>query len=166
MDFKVTLKNETIQLIQMEEKHFEDLYKVASDPKIWEQHFDERWKLDVFQKYFDIGLANKEGCFVIIDLKKNQIIGSTRFYRYDPKDQSVKIGYTFISTEYWGSKINRIIKKLMLDYAFEYLERVYFDVWEYNYRSQKAVEKLGAIKVESNEKGKFLYQLDRDKWLK
>lgn len=166
MNFKVTLKNEAIQLIQMKEEHFEDLYKVASNPKIWEQHFDERWKIDVFKKYFNIGLANKEGCFVIVDLKKNQIIGSTRFYTYDSEDHSVKIGYTFISTEYWGSEINRVIKKLMLDYAFEHLGKVYFDVWEHNYRSQKAVGKLGAIKVESDEKGKFLYQLDKDQWLK
>ncbi|MFC4892193.1 GNAT family N-acetyltransferase [Pseudofrancisella aestuarii] len=166
MNFKISLSSEYVRLTQMKKEHFADLYKVASDPKIWEQHFDERWKPDVFQKYFDVGLANKEGCFVIIDLKKNQIMGSTRFYTYDPKDQSVKIGYTFISAEYWGSGINRSIKKLMLDYSFQYLDKVLFDVWEYNYRSQKAVEKLGALKIDTDKEGKFLYQLNREQWLK
>ena len=54
---------------------------------------------------------------------------------------AVKIGYTFISNKYWGTHMNYQIKKLMFDYIFQFLDKVYFDIWETNYRSQKSIEK-------------------------
>ena len=56
----------------------------------------------------------------------NKIIGSTRFY-LSAKD-SIKIGYTYLSPEYWGTGANKEIKKAMLDYAFEFVDKVYFDI--------------------------------------
>ena len=64
----------------------------------------------------------------IIDKKINEIIGTTRYYSFDENEHSVKIGYTFISNEYWGTDMNYQLKKLMLDYIFQFLDKVYFDL--------------------------------------
>lgn len=57
------------------------------------------------------------------------------------------IGYTFYGRNYWGSVYNPSVKKLMLDYAFQFLGKVYFHIGAENIRSQKAIERIGALKV-------------------
>ena len=86
------------------------------------------------------------GAFVIMDKKSQQIIGSTRFYGYAPEKSEIEIGWTFLARKYWGGRYNRELKQLMLDHAFKFVENVVFYVGENNIRSQKATEKIGAIK--------------------
>ncbi len=147
----VHLKNEMIQLVPLQETDFEELYAVASDPLVWEQHPNKlRYQRDVFQNYFEGAMLSK-GAFLIRDTKTNGVIGSSRFYDYNEDDHSILIGYTFIGKPFWGIGYNKAIKKLMLDYAFQYVDKVYFHIGAFNYRSQKAIEKIGAIKVDEYE---------------
>ena len=67
--------------------------------------------------------------------------------------------------EYWGTSINFQIKKMMLDYAFKYLDKVYFDIGVNNFRSRKAVEKLGASLFENNKVGNVVYVLKKIKFI-
>ena len=165
IDFKINLENNLVSLIQTQEEHFEDLYNVGKNPVIWEQHLDsDRWKLDNFRKYIDGGLNNKEGSYTIIDKKINEVIGTTRYYSFNQEELSVKIGYTFISNKYWGTEMNYQIKKLMLDYIFQFLDKVYFDIWKTNYRSQKSIEKLGGKKLSLDKNNKYLYLLEKKVW--
>ena len=165
IDFKVHLENDIVSLVQIQENHFEGLYTVGMNPFIWEQHQNQdRWELNNFRKYIDGGLNNKEGCFTIIDKKINKIIGTTRYYSFNQEDLSIKIGYTFISQDYWGTKMNYQIKKLMLDYIFQYLDKVYFDIWKTNNRSQKSVEKIGGKKLSLDKNNKYLYLLEKKVW--
>ena len=78
--------------------------------------------------------------------RPQQIIGSTRFYGYDPEKTEIEIGWTFLARKYWGGRYNREMKELLLDHAFKFVENVVFLVGEHNIRSQKAMEKIGAIK--------------------
>ena len=74
IDFKINLENNFVSLVQTQEEHFEELYKVGNNPDIWKQHLDsDRWKLNNFRKYIDGGLNNNEGCFSIIDKKINEL---------------------------------------------------------------------------------------------
>jgi len=165
IEFKINLENDIVSLIQTQEKHFKELYIVGNNPVIWEQHLDsDRWKLDNFRKYIDGGLNNKEGSYTIIDKKINEIIGTTRYYSFNQEELSVKIGYTFISNKYWGTHMNYQIKKLMLDYIFQFLDKVYFDIWKTNYRSQKSIEKLGGKKLSLDKNNKYLYLLEKKVW--
>jgi len=164
IDFKIPLENDIVSLIQTEKKHFEELYTVGSNPVIWEQHQNQdRWELNNFREYFDVGINNDEGCFTILDKKTNKIIGTTRYYSFDEEEPSIKIGYTFISRDYWGTQMNYQIKKLMLDYIFQFLDKVYFDISKTNYRSQKSVEKLGGEKLSLNN-NKYLYLIEKNVW--
>ena len=131
----------------MKEEDFEPLFAKASDPLIWEQHpARERYKREVFEGYFRGGMESK-GAFVILDAKDGEIIGSSRFCDYDEKTSSVEVGYTFLARKYWGGEYNRELKKLMLDYAFQYIDTVYFIVGEKNQRSRKAMLKIGGLLV-------------------
>jgi len=145
------LKNELIQLIPLHETDFEELYAVASDPLVWEQHPNKlRYQRDVFQNYFE-GAMLSHGAFLIRDAKTNEVVGSSRFYDYSKEDNSVLIGYTFIGRKFWGNGYNKTLKKIMLGYAFENVNKVYFHIGAFNIRSQKAIEKIGAVKVDEFE---------------
>ena len=80
------LETETVMLIPLKETDFEALFAVASDPLIWEQHpSNDRFKRDVFLSFFNDGMASK-GAFLIIDKLSNEVIGSSRYYLYEPEN--------------------------------------------------------------------------------
>ena len=140
------LKGELIELRPLAPEDWDDLFAVASDPLIWEQHPEsDRYKEDVFKVFFREAL-DSGGAFVVIDKKSQQIIGSTRFHSYDPEKSEIEIGWTFLARKYWGGRYNREMKELMLAHAFKFVENIVFHVGEKNIRSQKATEKIGAIK--------------------
>ena len=158
------LVNNNILLVQAEESHFEEMYQVAKDPLLWDQHNErERWRKDIFKKFFNKGLDNENGLLAIIDKKNNEIIGSTRYY---PHKEKLSIGYTFISRKHWGTSTNFQVKKLMLDYAYQFTDEIYFHIWSDNLRSQKAVQKLGAEYFGSwdEEANHLTYLLKKDIW--
>ena len=148
MNVQATLENENVKLVPLNPNDLEELFSVASDPKIWEQHPNkDRYQREVFEKFFQ-GAIESKGEFKIMDKSSNEVAGSTRFYDYNPKENSIFIGYTFYATKFWGSKLNPQVKKLMLDYIFQFVDKVNFHVGKDNIRSQKAMEKLGAKKVD------------------
>lgn len=148
MNFSIQpiLENENVKLIPLWENDFERLFEVACDPEIWEQHPNrDRYKKEIFQNFFS-GAMQSRGAFLIIDKASGEIAGSTRFYDYIEEDNSIFIGYTFYATRFWGSGLNPQVKELMLNYIFQFVDKVNFHVGATNFRSQKAMEKLGAIK--------------------
>src|SRR5213596_2011065 len=146
-DLQPNLKGELIELRPLTLEDWDDLFSVASDPLIWEQHPEsDRYKEDVFKVFFREAMESG-GAFVIIDRKNQQIIGSTRFYGYAPQKSEIEIGWTFLARKYWGGLYNWELKRLMLAHAFKFVENVVFYVGEDNIRSQKATEKIGAIKI-------------------
>ena len=164
------LKNNLISLSPLQENDFEELYAVANDELLWEQHPNKlRYQRAVFQNFFE-GAMLSGGAFLIRDSKTNEVVGSSRFYNYNEKENSILIGYTFIGRKFWGNDYNKSLKKLMLDYAFEHVDKVYFHIGAFNIRSQKAIEKIGAIKIDEFEveyygedsKLNFVYEITRD----
>ena len=121
----------------------------------------DRWERVVFHGFFQRALQNDLGCFTIVDSRTNNVIGSTRFYAHDPLNASVRLGYTFLARKYWGTGANQLIKTALLDYCFQCVESVYFDIGAFNLRSIKATEKLGAVFWRQAEEGKSVYVLSR-----
>ena len=146
-DLQPHLKGELIELRPLAPDDWKELFAVASDPLIWEQHPEnDRYKENVFRIFFKDALESG-GAFAIIDRKTQHIIGSTRFYCYDPEKSEIEIGWTFLARKYWGGRFNAEMKRLLLNHAFKFVKSVVFFVGEDNVRSQKAMEKVGAIKV-------------------
>ena len=141
------LKNELVCLEPLEQRHFEELYLVASDPLIWEQHPNpDRYKLDAFTNYFK-GAIESAGAFIIRDASSGIALGSSRYCAYDAAMKEIQIGYTFFARSCWGKSINKEVKTLMLNHAFNYVDKVAFYVGANNIRSQKAMERIGGIKI-------------------
>ncbi len=127
------------------------LFAVASDPLIWEQHpARDRYKEDVFRGFFREALASG-GAFVVIDRKSQKIIGSSRYFGFDPGKREIEIGWTFLARSHWGGKYNEELKRLMLDHAFKFVDSVVFLIGATNIRSRKAIEKIGAVLTERTE---------------
>ena len=147
INLRVELENERIRLTPLNETDFERLYQVASDPLIWEQHpSNDRYKREVFQLFFD-GAIKSQGAFLVFDKKTNELIGSSRFYDYNKEKSSIAIGYTFLACKYWGGVYNKSLKELMLNYIFQHVDAVLFHIGTTNFRSQKAILKIGAHKI-------------------
>lgn len=171
-DIQTTLENDKVVLYPLLEKDFEDLYNVAADPKIWEQHPNkDRWKKEVFKTFFE-GAIKSKGAFKIIDKTNGKVIGSTRFYDYNREGNSILIGYTFYSTPYWGKGMNHSVKALMLNYIFQFVSKVYFHIGADNIRSQISISRLGARKTGEQEVSYFgeqqklncVYELNKEEW--
>ncbi len=146
-DLQPHLRGELIELRPLAPDDWDQLFAVASDSLIWEQHPEnDRYKEDVFKVFFREAL-DSDGAFVVVEKKNRQIIGSTRFYGYDQAKSEIEIGWTFLARRYWGGQYNREMKELLLDHAFKFVENVVFYIGQKNFRSQKAMEKIGAIKL-------------------
>lgn len=144
-DWQPNLTGELLELRPLRPDDWEALYAVASDPLIWEQHpARDRYKEEVFRAFFQ-GALDAKGAFIVIDRKTGQVIGSSRYCNYDGGKSEVEIGWTFLARAYWGGAYNGEMKRLMLDHAFHFVDRVYFLIGPENWRSRRAVEKIGAV---------------------
>lgn len=173
IDIQKPLENNFVSLVPLYEGDFELLYEVACNPKVWEQHPNkDRWKRDVFHTFFQ-GAMESGGAYRIVEKSGGKTIGSTRFYGHDPEDSSIMIGYTFYGPEYWGKGYNPAVKIMMMDYIFQFVTKVFFHVGAVNKRSQIAIERLGAVKVDEKdieyfgEKAavNFVYCIEREDFL-
>ncbi len=171
-DLQPTLQNEYIKIEPLKQDDFESLYRVASDPLIWEQHPNkDRYKKDVFETFFK-GAMESKGAFLVFDTKTGKVIGSSRFYELDEAKKTVAVGYTFFAKDHWGGVYNPALKSLMLTHAFHFVDAVVLHVGSNNIRSQKAVTRLGAKKIDEVEmeyygeapKLNFVYQIKKEHW--
>lgn len=144
-DLQPTLRGRFLHLRPLTPGDFDALYAAGSDPLIWEQHPDsDRYKKEVFQAFFG-GALDSRGAFAAIDNQTSRVIGSSRFHGYDEQKSEVEIGWTFLARSHWGGRYNREMKHLMLGHAFKFVKSVIFVVGPKNLRSQRALEKIGAV---------------------
>jgi RimJ/RimL family protein N-acetyltransferase len=162
-ELQPTLRGDRLWLRPLRWEDWEPLYTAASDPLIWEQHpVPDRYQEKVFRGFFDEAMRSG-GAFAVIDAKDGRIIGSTRYLGLDLEHSEVEIGYTFLARSHWGGIFNREMKDLLLRHAFRFVRHVVFLVGPDNLRSQKAMEKIGGVRVEPRVKlGRVnvVYQID------
>ena len=146
-DLQPNLKGNLVELKPLRADDYHDLYAVAADPLIWEQHpVIDRHKEEVFKEFFREALQSN-GTLIAVDSSQSRIIGSSRFHGYDQERSEIEIGWTFLARSHWGGIYNREIKQLMLNHAFKYIDSVVFLIGLQNIRSQRATEKIGALRV-------------------
>lgn len=145
-DFQPTLVGESISLRPLKAEDCEALYTAAADPLIWEQHPNPlRYRRDVFETSFLASAMQTTGALVVLDKLTGRVIGSSRYYEWDPARKEVAIGFTFLSRSHWGGTTNREMKSLMLEHAFRWARVVWFHVGKNNIRSRRAMEKIGGV---------------------
>src|ERR1051326_8472041 len=171
-DLQPTLEDKIIIVRPLKEEDLEDLYKVASDPLVWEQHpSKDRCRRAVFELFFKDGMASG-GAFAVVDKKTGQLIGSTRFHHVKETENAIEIGWTFLAREYWGGHYNKAMKTLLMDYAFQFVDNILFYIGEENLRSQKAIEKIGGqritalngVPLEGRPNASVIYHIAKKTW--
>ncbi len=143
IDLQPTLADDLVSLRPLRPDDKSALYRVASDPLIWEQHqMKDRWQPLPFDRFFEEALASG-GALIISENPSGKIIGSSRYQRVGRNLDQLEIGWTFLARSHWGGKYNQAAKKLMINHAFRYFDQIIFIIDQDNIRSQKAVQKIG-----------------------
>ncbi len=143
-DLRPTLRGPTLTLRPLVAEDFEPLLAAASDPLIWEQHPQPtRWQREVFRTAFFEGAVASGSAFVVLDNATGAIIGSTRYYDWQPQERSIAVGFTFLARAWWGGLANQEMKQLLLQHAWHWVDTVWFHIGVDNLRSRRALEKLG-----------------------
>ena len=167
-DWRPTLRGDRVHLRPLRAEDVDDLHRAASDPLIWAQHSEtDRHERAVFERFFAGALASGGG-LVAVDPASGRLIGSSRFYEWNPDDRSVVIGYSFLERSRWGDGTNGEMKRLMLDHAFRWASTVWFHVSPGNLRSQHALAKICArlherrqVPVSGRPSDRLIYRIDR-----
>ena len=149
ISYPTTLTGQTVDLLSLNENHFEELITLAKDKRIWEFYPFDGSDTNTFKNILSSAIIERENGnqfpFVIFHKEKNKIIGSTRFLDIQLKHKKLEIGSTWLHPDYWATVINPECKLLLLSYCFEVLQavRVQLKTDENNMRSRKAIEKIG-----------------------
>jgi RimJ/RimL family protein N-acetyltransferase len=145
------LEGELLALRPLRPDDWDALFAVASDPLIWAGHPErDRYTEPVFREFFR-GAIESGGALVVLDRATGRIIGSSRYVWHGPPRNELEIGWTFLERACWGGRYNREMKRLMLQHAFRFVDRVIFIVGADNIRSRKAMLKIGGVLTDRRE---------------
>lgn len=145
-DLQPTLTGPTVVVRPVAADDWPEMFAAAADPAIWALHpAHDRWHEAVFRAYFDGAMASGSA-FAITERQTGRIIGSTRFNDHDPERREIEIGWSFLTRDHWGGNTNAEVKRLLIDHAFTFVDTVLFWVGDSNWRSQRAMEKIGGIR--------------------
>ena len=145
-----TLENDRVKLSLLDLSNYERLIDVASESKLVQyspSKIDTPEDLKAYVQTAVDGYYHKTIIpFIIYDKQKEAYAGSTRFGLINWHNKVLHIGWTWIGKEFQGTGLNKNMKFLMLQYAFEEFnfDKVEFRIDERNVLSRKAVEKIGA----------------------
>jgi len=148
----ITLERDGIRLEPLVSEHAEALAAAASDGQLWELWFTTVPSPDAMAAYVATALQGQEAGhmlpWVVRDLASATVIGSTRYHDIVPAIDRVEIGYTWYAQSRQRTAVNTICKLLLLGHAFDTLgcQVVGLRTDNFNFRSQRAIEALGAKK--------------------
>lgn len=149
----ITLEGKWARLEPLALAHADELFQVAQEEEIWRyMPAPTPTKVDDVRAWMQDALDGQaRGLFLpftIIDRATNKAIGSTRYLDISPNDRHVEIGWTWLGKNFWRTPINTECKYLLLQHAFETLGciRVSLKTDLRNERSQRAIERIGAVR--------------------
>jgi RimJ/RimL family protein N-acetyltransferase len=149
---EIILENENVLLLPFESKRNAELKEIIFDDEIWKYMGMYVRSDEDFENYITSTLQQKADgiCypFLIIDKATNKVAGSTRYGYLNHASQKCEIGWTWYGRAFQGTGLNQACKFELLNFGFEQIQfrRIQFSADLENIRSQKAIEKLGAVK--------------------
>ena len=147
-----TLEGNGVRLEPLSREHEKGLIEAAKDGRLWELFFTSVPEPENASKYIEDALKGQERGdmlpWAVRDLKSGTIVGSTRYHDIIPAADRVEIGWTWYAARCQRSHVNTTCKLLLFEYAFEKLacQVVGLRTDNFNFRSQRAIEALGAKK--------------------
>ncbi|WP_211270671.1 GNAT family N-acetyltransferase [Paenisporosarcina indica] len=146
------LKHDDVTLRPMKEADIPRLWNLAT-PETFTHMVNQIQSYEEFEKWMGAGYKQMQTTdqvitFVVAHSKTDELRGSTRLYNIDYVNNTCEVGSTFYGKSFQRTHVNTTSKWLLLTYAFEKLGmiRVQIKTDEQNLASQKAIERLGAVK--------------------
>jgi RimJ/RimL family protein N-acetyltransferase len=144
------LENDRVRLSPLHEINIENLLHFSEkQPELWQYSLQPANGLENLKTYVNTALQTRKEetayPFIVFDKQKQQIAGSTRFYDFQKKHNTLQLGYTWYGKEFQNTGINKQCKMLMLEFAFEKIgmDRVEFRADANNARSIAAMKSIG-----------------------
>jgi N-acetyltransferase len=177
----ITLTGRTVRLEPLSTDHAPGLWAVGAEPEIWTyMPYGPIVSLDQMQGWVEEMLRRKaKGAdlpFAVIDLASGQPVGATRYMTVEPPNRSLEIGGTWYGRQFRRTRVNTESKYLLLSHAFDGLGcvRVQFRTDLRNERSQRALERLGAVReavlrkhilmTDGYQRSSVFYSIIDDEW--
>ncbi|MEW6406465.1 MAG: GNAT family protein [Chloroflexota bacterium] len=149
----VVLQGKHVRLEPMIEAHIPGLTEIGVGQDFWDFMLYGRMDTEADMRAWvkDILSRAEKGAdlpFAVIHLASDRVAGATRYLNIMPKDYGLEIGGTWYGLEFQRTAVNTESKYLLLTHAFETLKciRVQLKTDLRNVRSQKAIERIGAVK--------------------
>ncbi|MDP9797029.1 RimJ/RimL family protein N-acetyltransferase/nitroimidazol reductase NimA-like FMN-containing flavoprotein (pyridoxamine 5'-phosphate oxidase superfamily) [Catenuloplanes nepalensis] len=172
------LRGEHVILEPLDLVHAADLLASCGDPEIWEHlPVAAPRTLDEMRAYLRNRLAATPTVpWVQRDARTGAVIGTTSYYDIEERHRTVAIGHTYYARSHWRTGANTESKLLLLARAFEELGavRVTWETDDRNVRSQRAIERLGAVRegvlrrhkrrADGTWRDTVLYSMTADEW--
>src|SRR5262245_2069805 len=149
----VVLEGNSVRIEPLDAKHAEGLFAIGQDEQIWRYLLRPKLESVVdaqgfVAKALQVAATGSQLPFAIVDRKNNRVAGSTRYLDIRCSDRAIEIGSTWLGRDFQRTAINTECKYLLLRHAFEELGavRVTLKTDSRNERSQRAIERLGAVR--------------------
>jgi N-acetyltransferase len=145
------LKGESVRLVPISLEHIDGLWEAAKPDEIWTYMATTVRSREEMEKMIISAIEKRnmgtDYTFTVIN-KDDQIIGSTRYLDILPEHKSLEIGSTWYHPDSWRTRVNTECKYLLLQHVFEnwMFRRVQLKTDSRNLRSQKAIQRIGAVK--------------------
>lgn len=148
----VVLEQAPVRLVPLGLEHEEGLKHAAADGELWNLRVTSVPEPDQTRAYIQAALDGRaQGhrlAFAVLDAASGTVIGSSSYHDIVPAVERLEIGYTWYAASRQRSAVNTTCKLLLMQHAFETLgaQLVGWRTDNYNFASQKAIERLGARK--------------------
>ena len=148
----VTLERAPVRLVPLGPEHEDGLKRAAADGQLWTLRFTSVPEPQHTRAYIETALRGRaEGhrfAFAVLDSASGEVIGCTSYHDIVPAVERLEIGWTWYAASRQRSAVNTTAKLLLLQHAFETLDAklVGWRTDNYNFASQRAIERLGARK--------------------
>lgn len=148
----VTLSAHGVALVPLSLAHEDRLKAAAADGELWKLRITSVPEPENTRKYIEDALAMREAgnrfAFAVTDSATGEVLGSTSYHDIIPAVRRVEIGYTWYAKSHQRTHVNTVCKLLMMGHAFDTLgcHVVGWRTDNYNFASQRAIERLGARK--------------------
>jgi N-acetyltransferase len=148
----LTLTGRYVALLPLQPDHAAGLWEAGSAPEIWSFMRSGVTSLPEMEQWVSAALNERDKTgsmpYAIQEVSTGMLVGSTRVFDIQPAHRNGEIGHTWYAPRVWRTALNTECKLLLMGYCFEQLNflRLQFKTCSRNVRSQKAIERLGAVK--------------------
>lgn len=148
--YYVPLEDNRIRLVPMTSDHIKQMRSLSSDSDVWRWYTEDLTDPDDLERWMTNclidSISGAKMTYTVMQKDTGKVIGSSSYGHIDWTERCIEVGWTWLGKDYIGSGINKHMKFLMLQHAFDTMEieRLELRTDEDNIRSRKAMEKIGA----------------------